>query len=56
MCRHVWGRSDVEITGQLDTATRDATTKVIADHGGGHAIDDGVEGWRGFLLPTLRAT
>lgn len=56
MCRHVWGRSDVEITGELDTATRDATTKVIADHGGGHAIDDGVEGWRGFLLPTLRAT
>lgn len=55
MCRHVWGRSDVEISGHLDTATRDATSKVIADHGGGHAIDDGVEGWRAFLLPTLRA-
>ncbi|MGN6753629.1 MAG: extensin family protein [Intrasporangium sp.] len=55
MCRHVWGRSDVEITGRFDAATRDATSKVIADHGGEHAIDDGVEGWRAFLLPTLRA-
>jgi hypothetical protein len=56
MCRHVWGRSDVEISGRLDTATRDATAKVIADHDGQHEIDDGVEGWRAFLVPTLRAT
>ncbi len=56
MCRHVWGRSDVEITGHLDSATQDATNKVIADHGGEHELGDGVEGWRAFLLPTLRAT
>jgi hypothetical protein len=55
MCRHVWDRADVEITGQLDSATRDATDKVIADHGGAHELGDGVEGWRAFLLPTLRA-
>lgn len=54
MCRHVWGRADVEITGHLDTATRDATARVVADHGGEQAIDDGVEGWRAFLLATLR--
>lgn len=54
MCVHVWGRRDVQITGDLDSPTRDATTVILRDHGGRGEITDGVEAWRAFLVATMR--
>lgn len=54
MCRHVWGRSEVQINGELDGVTRDAAAAIIEGHGGRGEITDGVEAWRAFMLATLR--
>lgn len=54
MCRHVWSRAEVQTTGVLDGATRDATTAILRDHGGRGEITDGVEAWRAFLVATMR--
>ncbi|MDN5768410.1 MAG: hypothetical protein L0H96_08075 [Humibacillus sp.] len=54
MCVHVWGRRDVEVTGELDSATRDATSAILRDHGGRGEITDGVEAWQAFLVATMR--
>jgi hypothetical protein len=54
MCVHVWGRSEVQVNGELDSATRDATTQILREHGGRGELGDGVEAWRAFLLATMR--
>ncbi len=54
MCVHVWGRRGVQVTGELDSPTRDATTAILRDHGGLGEITDGVEAWRAFLVATMR--
>lgn len=53
MCRYVWGRTDVQLSGELDRVTRDATTTILRDHGGQGQLGDGVETWRVFMLATL---
>lgn len=53
MCVHVWGRHDVQVTGELDSLTRDATTAILRDHGGRGEITDGVEAWQTFLVATM---
>ncbi len=54
MCRHVWGRGEVEITGELDGVTRDATTRILGDHGGSGELTDSREAWQAFLVATMR--
>lgn len=54
MCQHVWGRAEVQINGELDSVTRDATTAILRDHGGRGEIGDGVEAWRAFMLATMQ--
>ncbi|MEP7331204.1 MAG: hypothetical protein ABI692_03840 [Terracoccus sp.] len=54
MCVHVWGRRGVQVTGELDSPTRDATTAILRDHGGQGEITDGVEAWQAFLVATMR--
>lgn len=54
MCVHVWGQSKVQVNGEFDSATRDATTRVIEENGGRGELSDGVEAWRAFMLATLR--
>lgn len=54
MCLHVWGRSAVQVNGEFDSATRDATTAILREHGGRGELTDGVEAWRAFMLATLR--
>lgn len=55
MCIHVWGRTDVQVNGELDSATRNATTAILRDHGGQGELGDGVEAWRAFMLATLKS-
>lgn len=50
--RYVWNRTEVELTGDYDTITRDATTAVLADHGGGE-LHQGSEAWRAFMVASL---
>jgi hypothetical protein len=54
MCRHVWGRTDVEITGTYDDATRDATTAILEQVGGPGELADSREAWQAFMVATLR--
>jgi hypothetical protein len=54
MCVHVWGRSEVQVNGEFDSVTRDATTRILQEHGGRGELGDGVEAWRAFMLATLR--
>jgi hypothetical protein len=54
MCRHVWGRTDVEITGEWDDATREATTRILEASGGPGELADSREAWQAFMLATLR--
>jgi hypothetical protein len=56
MCRYVWGRSEVQVTGALDGPTRDATTRILEENDGAGEIVDGVEAWRAFMLATMRQT
>ena len=54
MCRHVWGRTDVEITGDFDDVTRDATTRILEQAGGPGELADSREAWQAFLVATMR--
>ena len=54
MCRHVWGRTDVEITGQLDDVTREATSRVLESSGQPGELTDSREAWQAFLVATMR--
>ncbi|WP_242653007.1 hypothetical protein [Intrasporangium flavum] len=54
MCVHVWGRTGVQTSGELDGPTRDATTAILRDHGGTGELTDGVEAWQAFLRATIR--
>lgn len=54
MCRHVWGHTDVEITGDYDRATRAATTRVLEQVGGPGELADSREAWQAFLVATMQ--
>ncbi len=54
MCVHVWGRTDLEVTGVYDDATRDATTRVLEQVGGPGELADSREAWQAFLVATMR--
>lgn len=54
MCRHVWGRTDVEITGEYDRVTRAATTLVLERGGAAGELADSREAWQAFLVATMR--
>lgn len=54
MCRHVWGRTEVEITGDWDDVTRDVTTRILEDHGGPGELADSREAWQAFMVATMR--
>ncbi|MEO7129807.1 MAG: hypothetical protein ABIZ07_00325 [Dermatophilaceae bacterium] len=54
MCRHIWGRDDVQINGEFDSVTRDATTAILRDHGGRGELAEGAEAWRAFMVATMR--
>lgn len=54
MCRHVWGRTDVETTGDFDRVTRDATTQILERAGGPGELADSREAWQAFLVATMR--
>ena len=53
MCRHVWGRTDVEITGDFDDVTRDATTRILEQAGGPGELADSREAWQAFMVATM---
>ncbi|GAA6524456.1 hypothetical protein IDVR_02500 [Intrasporangium sp. DVR] len=53
MCRHVWGRADVEITGEWDDATRAATTEILEQVDGPGPLDESREAWQAFMVATL---
>ncbi len=55
MCRHVWGRTDVEITGEWDDRTRDVTTAILEANGGPGELADSREAWQAFMVATMRA-
>ncbi len=52
-CRHVWG-IDVPITDTWDSATRDATSRVLDRIGVGGRLTGDAE-WHAFLTATARA-
>ena len=54
MCRHVWGRTDVEITGELDDTTREAASRVLETAGAPGELTDSREAWQAFLVATMR--
>ncbi|KJK10934.1 hypothetical protein UB45_15365 [Terrabacter sp. 28] len=54
MCRHVWGRTDVETTGDFDDVTRDATTRILEQVGGPGELADSREAWQAFMVATMR--
>ncbi|GAB3877576.1 extensin family protein [Terrabacter terrigena] len=54
MCRHVWGRTDVAITGDFDDMTRDATTRVLEQAGGPGELADSREAWQAFMVATMQ--
>lgn len=54
MCRHVWGRAEVEITGDWDDVTRDVTTRILEDRGGPGELADSREAWQAFMVATMR--
>jgi hypothetical protein len=53
MCRHVWGRTDVEITGDFDDVTRDATTRILEQVGGPGELAESREAWQAFMVATM---
>jgi len=54
MCRHVWGRTEVETTGDFDDVTRDATTRILEQVGGPGELADSREAWQAFLVATMQ--
>ena len=54
MCRYVWDRADVEITGTYDDATRAATSAILEGIGGPGELADSREAWQAFMVATLR--
>lgn len=54
MCRHVWGRTDVETTGVYDDVTRDATTRILEQVGAPGELADSREAWQAFLVATMQ--
>lgn len=54
MCRHVWGRSDVEITGDYDDVTRDATTRILEQVDGPGELADSRDAWQAFMVATMQ--
>ncbi|MGO4596606.1 extensin family protein [Terrabacter sp. 2RAF25] len=53
MCRHVWGRTDVETTGDFDDVTRDATSRILEQAGGPGELADSREAWQAFMVATM---
>ncbi|EWT00536.1 hypothetical protein N865_14785 [Intrasporangium oryzae NRRL B-24470] len=53
MCRHVWGRTDVEVTGEWDDTTRDVTTKILEEAGGPGELAGSREAWQAFMVATM---
>lgn len=56
MCRHVWGRADVEITGEWNDVTRDATTRILEAAGAPGELADSREAWQAFMVATMQQT
>ncbi|MEW1953863.1 extensin family protein [Terrabacter sp. NPDC080008] len=54
MCRHVWGRTDVYLTGAFDDVTRAATTRILEQVDGPGELADSREAWQAFLVATMR--
>jgi hypothetical protein len=54
MCRHVWGRSEVEITGDYDDVTREATTRILEGAGGPGELAGSREAWQAFMVATMQ--
>lgn len=54
MCRHVWGRADVEPTGELDDVTRDATSRILEQASGPGELADSREAWQAFMVATMQ--
>jgi hypothetical protein len=54
MCRHVWGRTDVETTGEWDDATRNATGAILERVGGPGELHESREAWQAFMVATMR--
>ncbi|WP_374970218.1 hypothetical protein [Terrabacter sp. BE26] len=54
MCRHVWGRTEVETSGDFDDVTRDATTRILERVGGPGELADSREAWQAFLVATMQ--
>lgn len=48
ICTYLWDEP-VELTGRWDTATRDASRRVLDRVGTGGTVDDGTEQWHAFL-------
>ena len=53
MCRHVWGRTDVETTGEWDDATRAATGAILERVGGPGELHESREAWQAFMVATM---
>ena len=53
MCLHVWGRTDVEITGEWDDATRAATTEILEQVDGPGELEESREAWQAFMVATM---
>ena len=53
MCRHVWGRTDVEVNGEFDDVTRDATTRILEQAGGQGELADSRAAWQAFMVATM---
>ena len=54
MCRHVWGRTDVEITGEWDDRTRDVTTQILEGVGANAELSESQQAWQAFMVATMQ--
>jgi hypothetical protein len=54
MLVHVWGRTDVTVTGELDDRSLDAAGQVAADAGRPEGLDASREAWQAFLVATMQ--
>lgn len=54
MLTHVWGVGGIETSGDYDSDTRDAATRVLADSGFDGELHDGTEAWAAFMRATAR--